>query len=331
MPKPLTWPQWSRRCLALLLIAGSVVPAVNVVVDPFDLFELGVVPAGPYTNQRFHHSKTLVEHPGRYNLLLLGTSIIGVTPPSAVAAVVPEARAYNAGFFMATASDLVVMVKQLQAAGALPLNVVIGIDPYLFAARPADLSYEFKFPAEATGDSEFTWWSDAVFASSLSQAVTKLIDLSGPVRSVQFDTATGAYSLPKAERYRLAYPAEHAAKVFKPVPSPVSMEILPSEVDAFVDLIGILEEAGVNVRCFIQPMNKAVLQAQGPVALLRWDRLKKRLPMDVLDLALMQQVSNDPALFYDSKHYTPEASKLVMERALAGYMLRANPEYLVQR
>lgn len=332
MKTPLSWPQWSKRCLALLLIAGLAVPAVNLVVDPFDLFRLGIVPSGPYTNQRYHHTKTLVEHPGRFNLLLLGTSVMGITPVRAAEVVVPGARAYNAGFFMASASDLRQLVKHLDAKGALPLNALIGIDPYLFAPRPDDLSYEFKFPADVAGESDIEWWSDAVFASSTSQVFTKLIDVAGPVRSVAFDFETGAYSLPKSEQFRLQHPAEHAAKVFKPVAAlPSPSEMLPFELDAFVELIGDLQEAGVHVRCFIQPMNMMVMRAQGPLALLRWQALKKRLPVEVLDLSALQEVTNNPALWYDQRHFTPAAAETVMRAALAGFNLKAYPQHVVQQ
>lgn len=320
----MTWPQWTKRCLALLLIAGAAVPAINVLVDPFDIFQTGAVSAGPYTNQRYHHTKHLLSHPGRYNTLLLGTSVMGIVPPAAVEGLVPGARAYNAGFFMATASDLALLVHRLESTGALPLNVVIGIDPYLFSARPSDLSYEFKFPADMVGQNEIDWWLDALFASSGTQVGTKLIDIAGPVRSVQFDFATGAYSLPKAEAFRKAYPEAHAAKVFSPAAG-AAVEPLPVEINVLIDLVRYLKDQGVNVVCFMQPMSRSALRTQGVPALLRWQDLQHRMSVTVLDLSNSPEMANDPSLWYDSKHYTPAAAGWVIQRALQGFDLKNHP------
>lgn len=319
--KPLNWAQWSKRCLALMLVAGATMPAINVLVDPFDLFETGVVPTGPYTNQRFHHTRHLLANPERHNVLLLGTSIMGIVQPGTVEAIVPGARAYNAGFFLATASDLALLVRRLQAGNAIPRNVVIGIDPYLFAPPPENLSYEFRFPWSVTGESPSTWWFDALFASSLSQSATKLIDVASPVPSIVFDFKSGSYTLPKAERFRQDNLQAHAAKVFKPIPAGQEPTFDPAQLDALVDLVRQLRESGVDVRCFMHPMNKVVLQAQGPQALMRWALIKSRLPVDLLDLSSMPGVSDSPSYWYDMKHYSPQAAAIVLRQALAGYRL----------
>ena len=321
--KPLNWAQWSKRCLALLVVAGATMPAINVLVDPFDLFETGVVPAGPYTNQRFHHTRNLLANPDRHNVLLLGTSIMGIVQPGTVEAIVPGARAYNAGFFLATASDLALLVRRLQAGNALPRNVVIGIDPYLFAPPPENLSYEFRFPWSVAGESQSTWWFDALFASSLSQSATKLIDVASPVPSIVFDFKSGSYTLPEAERFRQDNPQAHAAKVFKPLSAGHEPAFDPAQLNALVDLVRQLRESGVNVRCFIHPMNKVVLQSQSPQALLRSELIKSRLPLDLLDLSSMPGVSDAASYWYDMKHYRPEAAAIVLERVLAGYRGKA--------
>ena len=300
-------------------------PAVNIAVDPYDLFGVTPLAAGPYTNQRFAQIRKLVREPAKYNTLLMGTSITGIIDPQVIDQLVPGARAYNASFFLATASDLLLVARHLQSQGALPAQVIVGLDPFLFLTRNQDLQYEFMFPPEVEGRSSFTWWADAAFASSFFQAFTKLIDLAQSPRSVVFNRDNGSYSLPKSEANRLQEPKKHAEKVLAAIAAPPPRQTLePKELEALRALEAVFEKAGTKVVWIYHPSSKVLRDYMGQ------DRyraevatVKAQLHSPVVDLSDQPDMAQDPLTWYDMKHFTAEAGAQVITKAIG-----SSPEFV---
>ena len=313
-----SWRAWNLLALSSLVAAAAAMPIANVVIDPFDLFHVGPLGPGPNTNQRFAQLRRLTEKPGEFDILMLGTSIMGINPPSTIERLLPGTRAYNMGFFLATSSDLLEASRYLSDRGALPARVIVGVDPFLFVARDAHLRKEFEFPPEVTGQSPAKWWSDAVFSSSGAQIANKIFDKLQPLPAVRFEAAGGNYSLPSAAAARLRDPAAHAAKAFKPIP-PIrdDAHLVQADFDALEQLSDFFKARNVAVLWLIEPTSRPLRNAYGPDAYDKLlNRMKRGLGDDVVDLSDLPGLADDPQSWYDAKHFTEMAGERVLTVAI---------------
>ncbi|MBK6616710.1 hypothetical protein [Ottowia sp.] len=312
------WGRHNRIVISLLTVAVAIPLALNILVDPFDLFRVSPLGIGPFQNQRVRHITYLDEHPSRFNVLLMGTSIMGINSPSVVEKLVPGSRAYNMAFFLATPTDLLLAAKHLARTGALPSHVIVGVDSFLFVPRESTLSQQFRFPAVIERVSEGSWWMEAGFASSFSQVANKLFDSTSELHSVVYDQARGNYSLPAAAARIRANPASHSETVFRPTASRASADLLvAAEFEALGELVAFFERKKIRVLWVVQPNSSVLRSSYGPA---QYAALKARvlgaLRGDVVDLSDYQAVQDDPLSWYDLKHYTEAAGEVVLASAI---------------
>jgi hypothetical protein len=314
----LAWASWNRIVAVLLAIAVAIPAVINIVIDPYDLFGVSPLGYGPALNQRFQHIRYLTKNPRRFNVLLMGTSIMGINDPRVVDHLVPGARTYNMGFFLATASDLLEAASFLKRQDALPEYVIVGVDTFLFVARDAELRQQFRFPPEVEDRSALNWWLEAAFSSSLPQAANKVFDSFNSLPSVSFNRERGYYSLPTAEDRLLKDPKGHATRAFPPAPDiPTDAHLVPSEFDALAQLVRFFDHSNVRVLWLIQPNSSILRRAYGEPHYQRlMQRVRSELHGDVVDLSDYQNLGDDPMAWFDLKHYTPATGAKVLDAAI---------------
>lgn len=291
---------------------------INVLIDPFDLFGVSPLSQGPSLNQRFHHIRYLSDNPGKFNVLMMGTSITGIIDPRVVDAIVPGARTYNMGFFLATPSDLLKAAKYLHAHNVLPQRVIVGVDTFLFVARDPSLRHQFKFPPEVTDESAANWWLEATFSSSGSQAVNKIFDHFSSTPSVTFDLERGNYHLPRLYERRANDPAGHDKSSLAAM-SVIAEEgdLVESEFQALVELEDFLDRVGVKSLWVVKPSSKVLRETYGLENYLRVKaRVRAKLRGDVVDMTEFEGISDDPRQWYDMKHFTEDAGGRLISAAL---------------
>lgn len=316
--KSRSWSSWNVMVIFLIAVAIAIPAAINVFVDPYDLFRVSPLGFGPALNQRFQHIRYLTENSKRFNVLMMGTSIMGINDPRVVDRLVPGARAYNMGFFLATSSDLLEAARFLKRTNALPDQVIVGVDTFLFVARDAELRQQFRFPPEVEGKSAFTWWLEATFSSSLPQAANKVFDSFNRLPSVSFNRELGFYSLPAAADRLVKDPKGHAAHAFPAAPAiPSDAHLVQAEFEALADLVQFFEDNHVQVLWLVQPNSSILRKAYGePHYQAVMARIRTLLRGDVVDLSEFAHIGDDAMLWYDLKHYTPEAGVRVLDEAI---------------
>lgn len=313
------WRRFNIMCGAFCAVAALAMPTLNLAVDPYGLLGTSALRPGPTTAQRAAQLEHLLANPGRYNTLMLGTSVMGINNPAVVERALPGARAYNLSFFLASARDLLLAVQALDRASALPPNVIIGVDPFLVAPRDQDLRQEFRFPPVVTGESQAKWWLDALFAPSVPHATLKILDQFKPLPSVRFDPRRGHYELPTANALLLSDPAAHAKKAFTPTKASFSSDdAVEAELAAIKDLAVFLASRATTVVWFLQPTSAILRQAfRSPSeyeGLMR--RIRAAVPAHALDLSTPPGVYDDPMAWYDMKHMTASTSAAILQRAI---------------
>ena len=312
------WVAWIKSVAVLLCFAILIPVLINVLIDPYDLFRVSPLGTGPALNQRFQGIRMLEKNPRRFNVLLMGTSIMGINDPAVVDRLVPGAHTYNLGFFLATSSDLLEAAKYLQQHDELPSHIIVGVDTFLFVTRDAQLRQQFLFPPEVQGKSAINWWFDAAYASSIPQAFNKVIDRFGTYRSVTFNLDRGYYSLPSATAVLRTDPVRHAAKAFPPAPAiPSDAHLVADEFYALGQLVSFFESKDVKVLWLIQPNSSVLRSAYGEKHYQRlMARIRAQLRGDVVDLSDFEHVGDDPMSWYDLKHFTPDTGRRVLVTAI---------------
>ena len=312
------WRTWNRLVLLVLTIACAIPVCVNVLVDPYDLFRVSPVGTGPSLNQRFHHIRHLQSSVGRFNVLLMGTSVMGLADPRVVDKEVPGASAYNMSFFVASPTDMLRASEYLAMKGALPKRVVVGLDTFLFVRRDASLPKQFSLPAEVTGESKIAWWADAAYTTSITTAVSKLVESSLAVPPIVYDLDRGNYSLPRSDAAIRLNPTAHAEGVLTPI-APVVPEslLVQSEFDALRQLAEFFASRDIQVLWIIEPNSVVIRNAYGEKNYrATMSRIRSQVSGDIVDLSDASGFQNDPAYWYDMKHPTAEAARSVLTTAI---------------
>lgn len=317
-PEVFAWRKWNRMVLAALGVACAIPICVNVLIDPYDLFRVSPIGIGPSFNQRVHHIRHLESNAGRFNVLLMGTSVMGLADPRVVDQEVPGARAYNMSFFVASPTDMLRASKYLATKGALPTRVVVGLDTFLFVRREASLPKQFALPAEVSGESKIAWWTDAAYTTSITTAVSKLVESSREVPAIVYDLDRGNYSLPRSDAAIRLNPTAHAESVLKPAP-PVLPEslLVESEFDALRQLAEFFASRDVQVLWIIEPNSVVIRNAYGERNYrATMSRIRSQISGDIVDLSDTSGFQGDPAYWYDMKHPTVQAARSVLTIAI---------------
>ena len=194
-----SWRRWNLWIISVLAAAAMSLPIVNVFVDPFDLFMVSPLGSGPTTSQRLHLVSALRK--GMPDVLLLGDSIVGINDPRQMLDGTRSwTSAYNASVFMASAVDIRDIAKFVAAQRVKPKLVVVALDSYMFTGQPQGDTLMLKMPPEISHEGFTRFWTQALFAPSVFQAIDKISDKFGAERSVAFDLALGHYSRPSLDR-----------------------------------------------------------------------------------------------------------------------------------
>jgi hypothetical protein len=312
------WRTWNRVVLAVIGFACAIPICVNVLIDPYDLFRVSPIGIGPSLKQRVHHIRHLESNAGRFNVLLMGTSVMGLADPRVVDQEVPGARAYNMSFFVASPTDMLRASKYLATKGALPKRVVVGLDTFLFVRREAFLPKQFALPAEVSGESKIAWWTDAAYTTSITTAVGKLVESSREVPAIVYDLDRGNYSLPRSDAAIRLNPAAHVEGVLKPTAPVVPEDLLvESEFDALRQLREFFASRDVQVLWIIEPNSVVIRNAYGERNYqATMSRIRAQVSGDIVDLADTSGFQDDPAYWYDMKHPTAQAARTVLVTAI---------------
>jgi hypothetical protein len=316
----LVWRRWNRSMLAIATAAALSVPALNLFIDPYDVFGTSPLGAGSLSNQPFQHLRVLGAKGHGFNTVVLGTSVAGIADPRDVdTALGGGARTYNAGVFLASPSDLRLMVGHLQRAGTLPERLVIGLDPFLLLPRPRHVPFQFTLPSAALGRGEIAWLPEALFAASVPHMASKVVEWATGLRSVVLDPERGGYRLPLVES------GQH-----RPGPPPAGQgahartTVSRLAADQVLELHRLVEAAGATgaeVVWFIQPLSPALAgRAEVRQAL---DVLKQAVPV-ASDLSRLDLSSLVEEPWIDDKHYSKAAAAAVMRVVLGAR--RASPD-----
>lgn len=303
------WSRFNRIVLSLCLAAAVTVPALNLTIDPYDVFGTGLLGPASTTNERVAKARFVVAQPNAFDTMIMGSSIAGVIDPRLLAA---GGTAYNFSFFSATPGDILKTLQMLERARHLPRRLYVALDPIMFT-RPVPGAPQMRLPPEASGERAWTFWRDYLFAGSTSALIAKVSERLADVRGVVFDLQSGAYSLPGHEREAVRDPAAYARRRVdgSSVPLAPGWWHRPAEDDLVRLVAWLRARPWIDVVWFLQPLHHrlhAALGADGPTYL---QRTRAVVGSALRDLST-HPIGSDSTLWWDLKHYRPAAAPLLV-------------------
>jgi hypothetical protein len=301
------WSHFNRTVLLLSLGAMLLLVGSNLVVDPYSVFGSPLFRDGPQLNERVVKFQHLSRQLRPVDVVLTGSSVMGVIPPDAVA---PGRSSFNLSFFSATPAHIQQMLQALERIDRLPSVIVVGIDPFMLSA-PNLRSAQMRLPPEASGARPLDFWREFLLAGDPGAAIGKVFDHFTGSPGVQFDRPTGAYRL---AIYDASIEHDHAAHIRKRFAGPAWKAQRPDLTPGFGELEALAawlrERRGVRTVWVLQPLHRLMRIALGETTTTYRHRVLTIVGNDAIDLT-DQPMTADDRLWYEPKHYRPEAATLI--------------------
>ena len=307
------WAPWCRRAAVCVVFSMLALPAWNLALDPYQAYGVPWPNDSAKLNERYSKVDHLLADPGRYDALLVGTSVMGALDPGSVEGHMPARRFYNLSFFGGKPGEILSALKALEAGGMRPAAILYGVEPLAFhnahVSGPANWPHPF-----VTGMSRMEFLAKYLFASSFADGLDRIAKQFDNPPFIRFDIGnTGCYHL---DRYESLIGRDHGKFIesqFKKAGEGHAPAWLDSRFGEFGEILSWAGLHGIDVRVFLTPMHPATAAIYGSATL----SLFRQRIMAAGGLAALPDCSHlldDDAnhLFYDSKHFRPVAAGRVL-------------------
>jgi len=333
-------------------VAAWSLPAWNVIVNPYQIFNTEYSMGSRYTssttNERYLKVEYLLkdakerypdsaeaivstinsekpnQRPGKtgrqHDAFIVGSSIMGLVDPGLLNKRFPGRDFYNLAFLAAKPDEILATLKALKRKGVPIKTVVYGLEPIAFTDIKS-YGPAYRLHPEAGGETKQRVIFDYLFASSLADGFGRLINEAKGIHSVRYDIEnTGRYFL---DRYDQEIQQDHAAFIRKQfsihAKTANAQPWIQSRFDEFEALVKWLHDEKVDANFYLNPLHPHVMKAYGD------DRLEE-FRKKIAELTGQANLSNCTHLlstdqdvnqrFYDYKHFRDIESEAVINCAL---------------
>ena len=322
-----------RTFLFALLGAASFIAAVNFVIDPTDVFHVGLLPPVTWVD-RDEKSVFFMQQEAKPQLLIIGSSRMMKMNP-ACASSLTGLRAFNFAVNDARAEDYLAILRFVSDHGGAPRRILIGVDPEGLSHEPIDwrlanskyLSrYLVNRPSRFTHLGENLLSRRQLSASIASvrhvlthQASTIRVAPDGFLTYLDLEPskARGDYDLPK----QLQVSVTGYAATFEHFDA-----LSPSRVKMLREFFVECRRRAIVVDAVIPPLHPDLLAAMArsplPQRIDDTERLLRQLEREGLihysDVTTLSGFGGDPSRFFDGIHMEEWNSSRVLEHVYGG-------------
>lgn len=313
----LSWPAFNAVVLGAALLALVAMVTVNALVDPYEVFRLGLVRTGETANERFRKVDFLLAHPRRFDALLLGSSRTGLLDPEEADVLRPGRHYYNLGVFGGDARDARLMLEALRIGGMEIREVVVGIDLFPFIRPSRELTPAYRHHPAVTGEGPASFFGGYLLTPSPLHAAKKLWDARSVVPAITFDfEGTGRYRLPRFDAEIAEDAQRHALRVFGRRRAAQRTTAITWREEPFRDLEALarwLHERRVAAYWFIHPHHRLATAGYTPASLRDFERRASQAVGAAVSFLSRPEWSADDALWYEVNHYRPLLTRPILE------------------
>lgn len=313
--------RFPRLLGASVLCAVLLIPALNLIVDPTEIFGSGLLPHRFQVNDRYRKFEYLLTQCGDCTAFLLGSSRMGYTDPALFNGMLHAGRTYNMNISSANAWDYLEFARFLESKGRHAELLVVQLD---LAEEFGDRGRYQAHPA-VSGESRFRFFFENLFSLQYRSLVGKVWYNIVGRDSSGFDWTTGQRSRADADRalaadataYVRNEPDFHVpVETRRPDPAQVARAIDRS-MEAMHELKALCDRTGTRLIVLVPPHNAHYLDR------FRFEELERLLRglasvTPFWNFAAYSSVTQDDRNYYETSHHRPFVAEWVARRIVRG-------------
>jgi hypothetical protein len=309
------WRNFNLLLVAIVSLWFFASITINLVIDPYYVFQVSDLGPGFTPNQRFNKVNHVIEHKHTYNAFLLGSSRMGVFPVDKLNAAYMQYNFYNLSVYGGNAKDALIMLRYLKREGINVKKVIIGIDLFPFLLDEDETTPAYRHHPGAINQSTLSFYLNYMFQPSLYHSYIKLLDSHGTTPKVIFDFHnSGRMYFIEKERLIKADQTSFISKNFmRDGRKPVDASFVERRFDDLVNLRDWLTHNNVDTSFFITPHHELELQAFTPNVYKTFLHRVTDILGPIPNFTGYRDWSFNSALYYDKRHFRPVVARQILD------------------
>jgi hypothetical protein len=315
----MNWKIWTISFLVASLGLIAPVPAVNLYVDPFDIFHTNFLKRPYQLNERFNKIQFLDKHHDRFNSYMFGSSRIGTTDPASVQKYIPNSRFYNFTLSAATNYDHLLHLKYFLKEGYPIQNLYLQIDipDQLKAYEPKPDDYLRKFHPHVVGRDLPSYYLEYLTIRPLETLKGKWELNEQNKDYMTFDIeGTGRFFRGDYER-RIAQNHEEYIKseptFHENLPRTIKNDYMKPNIDALREIKRLCDENNIRLIVFTTPHHHRKVDSVVIEDYLSFLREISKIT-DFWDFGGYNSITLDDHNYYEFSHYRPYIGDMIAAR-----------------
>jgi hypothetical protein len=310
--------KWKQFCIIVIFNFFTIISAIaamNIIINPYGIFEKHIFNYGDTTNERYLKTKH-VEKVNRYDAWIMGTSRPGILDPRLIENKKNE-RIYNYSFFSAKPSEILTIIDFFsKTKEKIPERIYLGIEYFPFQDGYTGLGgYARSFPPDVSGKSEFNYMFMGVFAKSIGDSFSQVMN-HYKTHNINFDIENGFYTLIKYNTLIKNNHEQYIKKTFSTESKEIdSLKWSLKEFKALRKIKELSEELNIELIIFKNPIHPKQKNLFSETKRQEWeDNIKALEFKSYIDFSKRDEIVNNNENWYDTRHYLPKiAVKLFNE------------------
>jgi len=299
------------------IIVTAIVLSSNYFIDPYAVFGSSELELGEKTNERHYKTKHILNVP-TYDTWIMGSSRPDIIPPPAVSSLLENNHIYNYSFFAARQTEVLQLLEfySKHHPEKLPRKLYYGIEYFTFKDDVAsEPSYARSFPPEVLNESVLKYYFGAITSNSIIDVFGKYINHSNQP-SIRFNRIHGHYQIKKYDDLIATSHDQHAQSIINtPLHTQQTKSWSNKQFEAFGLLIKLIKANDIELTVFTNPMYEPYLETFSLDDRTEWHkRIESTLKeVSYYDFSTHVEITQNPYLWYDVKHYFPSVGKYMFE------------------
>jgi len=323
--------RYNIKLCALVLLVVSTICAINILVDPFGIWNLWnnksvACKSEQETHERLCRAIAIINI--KPSIIFIGSSRTRIgLDPGYYAQIYPE-TIYNTGVSSVTMDEMLWYFKHALQNQPKLKEIIVGIDFYGFNRNFPNGE---DFPSQQMGKTHITYKSFLETAASLDALKSTLLTVKNNwgMPAPSFFEPNGKTSDPAIQNiYGKIVDIEGFTMInrfnINTKEHYANYELSPERIDEFRELVTICREKGIECKVFISPSHATDMEAIRVAG--KWqefENMKRQLCAitPILDLSGYNSITTDPIgserrYYWDGSHYKKEIGNMILDQLI---------------
>jgi hypothetical protein len=311
--------KWNKIvACGILACIGSVI-GFNYVIDPYHIFHSNYVRKGPSVNDRFNKVEHLLKTSGKYNTLIMGSSVMGAYEPKWIEDIDGSRKVYNASLMGGLPVDAQKILILLKKENVKIDHVYMGIDIFPFLQADESRSPSKQHHYLIGGESKEAFYANYFFASSVFHGWIKISDSLEKTTFIDYDIEnTGRYYLLKQNEERSNNLEGYTKKRFgsKKVHNADVSQVawVKSRFDELDSFVKWTKQNNIKTTFYIHPFHRLLRDNLQKSAMVEFRKKIFEITGEIPDFTEVNEMTNDDEMYYDPKHYVEAVAKKIVDQ-----------------